>query len=181
MHCLILNGNPEPGSFDGYLDSFAEGLAEAGADARTVTLRDLKLRTCTGCWDCWWKTPGVCSLKDDMEDLLRAMVATDLVIWASPLILGAPSALLKTAQDRSIPVLHPYIILHRGECHHRRRYAHNPDLGLIVAPGPGDGEEDIAIAKRLYERFSLNTRTSFRVFATTSTPIEEVVHAALVA
>lgn len=181
MRCLILNGNPQPSSFDGYLTELAQGFERDGHATRRFDLRDLQLRFCNGCWSCWWKTPGRCAQHDDMEAILQEMVRADLVLWASPLVLGTISALLKKVQDRFIPIAHPYIELVDGECHHRHRYAHNADLGLIVEPQADDCDEDVAITRTLFERFSRNTRTSLRVCATPQTPIEEVLHAALAA
>jgi len=42
-----------------------------------------------------------------------------------------------------------------------------------------DGEEDIAFVRELFGRFSKNTRTKLRLFATTATPVEEAVHEAI--
>ena len=181
MYCLVLNGNPEPSKFDDTLAVFAEELERKGHETKVVALRSLKLEYCNGCWSCWWKTPGVCTHKDAMVDLYPDMVRADLVVWASPLILGAISSLLKKTQDRFIPLAHPYIEIVDGECHHRHRYAHNADIGLIVGPTPDDTDEDLDIAAHLFQRFSKNTRTKLRLFATPSTPLEEVLHDALTA
>lgn len=181
MNCLVLNGNPEPSSFDDYLAGFVRSLVEQGHHAECVALRGLHLRYCVGCWTCWWKTPGLCAIKDDMVALYPKMVRSDLVVWASPLVLGTISALTKKAQDRFVPLAHPYIELVDGECHHRHRYAHNADLGVIVGPTAADDERDIAIVRRFFERFSRNTRTRLRLFATTTTSIEEAAREALAA
>jgi len=103
------------------------------------------------------------------------------VLWASPLIVGSVSALLKKVQDRFIPTIHPYIELVDGECHHRHRYPHNADLGVIVEPTAEDTDADLAITLDLFQRFSRNTRTRFRLFVTTATPVAEVAHEALAA
>ena len=179
MYCLIVNGNPEASGFDGYLEGFARGLEEKGHETKRIDLRDLELRFCTGCWSCWWATPGLCAIKDDMATVLPEIARADLVVWASPLILGNMSALMKKAQDRCIPIAHPYSKLSKGECHHRHRYARNADIGLIIGPTGEDTEEDIGIAREFFRRYSLNTRTKFRLFATTATPLKEALDAAL--
>jgi multimeric flavodoxin WrbA len=181
VNILILNGNPAPSSFDDYLARFGQTMVAEGHRAERIDLRDLRLRYCVGCWTCWWKTPGLCALKDDMAIIYPKMAAADLVVWASPLVLGTVSALTKQVQDRFIPLAHPYIELVDGECHHRHRYAHNADLGLIVAPSADDTEADVAIVRAFYERFSRNTRTRLRLFATHNTPAEEAAHEALAA
>ena len=181
MHCLVLNGNPQPSGFDDYLARFARALEQRGHAAERIELRRRNLRYCAGCWTCWWKTPGLCALKDDMADIYPKMVQADLVLWASPLVVGTISALLKKVQDRFVPIAHPYIELVDGECHHRHRYAHNADLGVIVEPTAEDTDVDLAITRELFQRFSRNTRTRLRLFATTATPVEEAAHEALTA
>jgi multimeric flavodoxin WrbA len=181
MYCLVLNGNPTPSSFDDYLARFTQALTDQGHEAERIDLREAELRYCVGCWTCWWKTPGLCAMKDDMATLYPKMARADLVVWSSPLVLGTISALTKKAQDRFIPLAHPYIELVDGECHHRHRYAKNADLGLIVEPAADDSEHDVALARRFFERFSRNTRTRLRLFATTSTPIAEAAREALAA
>jgi multimeric flavodoxin WrbA len=176
-----LNGNPKPSGFDDYLGRFTQAIAQQGHAAERIDLRDLNLRYCVGCWACWWKSPGVCALKDDMAALYPKLVNADLVLWASPLIVGSVSALLKKVQDRFIPTIHPYIELVDGECHHRHRYPHNADLGVIVEPTAEDTDADLAITLDLFQRFSRNTRTRFRLFVTTATPVAEVAHEALAA
>jgi len=181
MNILVLNGNPRPSSFDDYLKQLTRELEQRGHLAEQVDLRDLDLRNCLGCWTCWWKTPGLCALKDDMALIYPRMVQADLVLWASPLVLGTVSALLKKVQDRFIPIAHPYIELVNGECHHRHRYRHNADLGVIVEPTSEDTDTDLAITREFFERFSRNTRTRFRLFATTTTPVKEAARDALAA
>jgi hypothetical protein len=184
MNWLILNGNPRQSEFDTYLDRLGKGIEGRGHTPVRFDLRDLDLRFCTGCWACWWKTPGLCAIRDDMSLLYPRFAEADMVIWASPLVLGTVSGLLKKVQDRFIPMVHPYIEIVDGEFHHRLRYAHNPDLGLLVEPTEEDTEEDtgedIKINRALFERFSRNTRTRLRFCATTDTPAEEVIDAALV-
>lgn len=179
MYCVIVNGNPERSAFDGYLEGFVRGLADEGHETKRFDLREMKLGFCTGCWSCWWKTPGLCSIPDDMESLLREYGRADLVVWASPLILGNVSSLLKRAQDRFIPMVHPYIEVKDGEFHHRSRYSRNPDIGLIVGPALEDGAEDLAVVRELFRRFSLNALGRFALFATSETPLGETVDMAL--
>jgi len=185
MYCLIVNGNPEPSAFDEYLDGFIERLAGEGHETKRFDLREMRLGFCTGCWSCWWKTPGLCSIPDDMELILREYGRADLVVWASPLILGNMSALLKRAQDRFVPMVHPYIEVKGGEYHHRPRYARNPDIGLIVGlpadegPTAEDKAEDLAVVRELFRRFSLNALGGFTLFASTETSLGEAVDMAL--
>ncbi len=179
MRIQILNGNPAASAFDESVARLADAFSSASHEVSVRILRDLDIKFCTGCWSCWWATPGLCIHRDDMAPLLKDMAAVDLVVWASPLVAGGISFLLKKAQDRFIPLAHPYIELYKGESHHRHRYEHNADVALFMGPGPDDTDEDIAITRKFFERFSLNTRTRLRFAATDSTPLKEVLDAAL--
>lgn len=175
---MILNGNPDPArcGWEDYLDSFSRKLSTEGTEVRRFDLRTMDVRYCTGCFSCWLKTPGLCVHKDAMTELYPEMIAADIIVWASPLILGNVSALTKKTQDRCIPLIHPYFELVRGEAHHRRRYPKNLDMGLIVEPGPDDTAEDVALVRRQHVRFALNGHGRLKLFATTATKAEEAVY-----
>jgi multimeric flavodoxin WrbA len=181
MEILVLDGNPDPAhrAWEEYLGAFAKALDRVGAGVRTCTLREMDIHYCTGCWSCWWKTPGLCTFKDDMTGVYPVMLASDLVVWASPLVLGNVSALTKKAQDRFIPLLHPYIELVNGESHHRRRYPKDIDMGLIIETADGDTREDAEIVRHMHERLALNGRGRLRFFATTARGAEEVANEAV--
>jgi len=181
MDILLLDGNPDPAraAWEGWLEAFTLKAEAAGAAVHLRRLREMDIRFCTGCWSCWWATPGLCVHKDDMPGLYPRMLAADLVVWASPLVMGNVSALTKKTQDRFIPLIHPFIELAHGECHHRRRYPIDIDMGLIVEAGPGDTEEDLAIMRRQHERLALNSRGRLRLCATTERNAEEAAHEAV--
>jgi hypothetical protein len=181
MRILLLNGNSDPSrvGWESYLDSFEMEARRAGAVLHRRNLRDMDVGFCTGCWSCWYSTPGLCAIKDDMTVLYPELLEADLTVWASPLVMGNVSALTKKTQDRFIPLLHPYFELDHGECHHRRRYAKDIDMGLIVEAGPDDTEEDLAIVRHQHERLARNGRGRLRLFATTTGSIEEAAHEAI--
>ena len=160
MHLLLLNGNPDLQNkgWESRLADWVKGRESAGDTVERRDLRDMDIRFCTGCWSCWLKTPGLCAFKDDMTELYPRILAADVVVWASPMIMGNVSALVKKAQDRFIPLILPYIELDRGECHHRRRYPKDIDLGVILGAGFEDTEEDVGIVMYQMERLARNAR-----------------------
>lgn len=158
-------------------DRYAAALESRGVEVARVALAGLGVKPCTGCWSCWLATPGRCVRKDGLESIYPKVLAADLVVWAFPLVLGAQNALTKTVQDRMIPLLHPYIELVAGECHHRGRYARYPLLAAVVAPGNGDGPEDILLVRTLFERFALNFRSRPVFFSTVRDTPEEAADA----
>lgn len=182
MKYLILNGNPgdENPQFDDFLVDFSEKLDERGNDSKIVTLRNKKIASCTGCFKCWIKTPGECVIADDAREIAREYINADMVILSSPLILGYFSALMKKTLDRSIPVIHPHLEEVDGEVHHRKRYNSYPRAGIILEKQVDTDEEDIDIAKDLFERMCINMRTELKFIAYTDQSLEEVLNAAVI-
>jgi multimeric flavodoxin WrbA len=116
-------------------------------------------------------------VQDDSHDICRAVIHADWVVFASPVRMGFTSALLKQAQDKMIPLLHPYIEIIQGECHHRKRYDAYPKLGLLLQRSRDTDQEDLDIIEQIYQRFALNFRSRLYFMKTTDDPIDEVCHA----
>ncbi len=178
MKITILNGNPDEQNllFEEYLDKLALALDDLGVEVITYTLRDRNIHSCTGCWGCWVKTPGECVVHDDSTEIRERTILSDLVIFASPLIMGFTSALLKILQDKLIPLVHPYIKLVNKECHHIKRYDCYPGLGLIYSPEPHTDDEDVRIVTDIYKRFSINFKSELVFAKSTTTPAEDLIH-----
>lgn len=180
MHrILVLNGNPDAEAtvFDTYVADLVAGWRTDGHIVDALLLRNLRIRPCNGCWDCWWKTPGVCRLKDDQEGILRSWMRSDLVLLASPLSVGFLTSLTKHVIDRHIPLYHPYVTLRGGESGHLKRYDRYPALAGLLALDPGDDAEDLAIVTRYLERSAWHGHTRLAFCHTTGTPVTEVRHA----
>lgn len=155
----ILNGIPD----DSYteFESEFDRLAKDAASERKINiirLRDLDIRYCTGCWDCWVKTPGICAQKDDMEIVYRSVIQSDLTVFLSPASLGFVGSLLKKTCDRMIPIVHPYIVFYKKELHHKSRYKKYPKLGLILID-PDKSAIDFENTRRIFSRLSINLKT----------------------
>ncbi|MBK8796832.1 MAG: flavodoxin family protein [Anaerolineales bacterium] len=72
-------------------------LIDAGWTVETISLRAQKIAYCLGCFECWVKTPGLCRIDDDGRTVTAAMLASDLVIYLTPLTYGGYSSELKKA------------------------------------------------------------------------------------
>ncbi len=153
----ILNGDMEDenSEFSTYMEGLSERL-NINNSCKIFHLSQMNLHYCTGCFSCWWKTPGKCAVKDDAEDIFRSVINSDLVIFASPLIAGFTSSVLKKIMDRLIVLLHPHIILSHGECHHAKRYEKYPKLGLVLQKEDCTDKEDLKIVRDIYDRFAIN-------------------------
>lgn len=138
-----------------YIGNLARQLKE-NHSVDVFPLHKMNLHYCSGCWSCWWKTPGQCAKHDEAEPIFRSVINSDFIIFASPLMAGFTSSALKKITDRLIVLLHPYIKLKNGESHHRKRYDHYPNFGLLLQRELGTDEEDIQIVNTIYDRFALN-------------------------
>ena len=175
MRITIVNGEPDASApFDSYVRGVASSLAERGNDVRELTLRDMNVHGCTGCFGCWLRTPGECVQHDDGEQLCRAVINSGLVVFAAPMVMGYPSSLAKRAAERLIPLLHPYIEIEGGEMHHRKRYDRYPDVGLIVSPGSDTDAEDLEITRHLWERLARDFKSRLTLFAVADRSSKEV-------
>ena len=179
MKITILNGNPDPNKqdFEGYLGKLENTLGSKGHQVTHLHLREMDLRHCTGCFGCWVKTPGECVTRDEGARLRQAVILSDFTLWASPLRMGFPSALLKKAMDKSIPLIHPYFTVDQGEAHHRARYTHYPRLGLLLEKEADTGEADLRITADIFSRTALNLKSRLEFCLSTDQPVEEVARA----
>jgi hypothetical protein len=176
MRYAIFDGIPSPAPMDAWLDAVASGLAARGHVVHHLRLRDLLVSQCRGCFGCWTETPGRCRIRDDGERLVREMVAADVAVLASPVVMGFTTALLRRALERLLPTLHPYLEVVGGEVHHRMRYARLPRLALLHG-AEGVDDEDRELLELLHRRIALNYHSTLALVASTARPPEEVCDA----
>lgn len=120
-------------------EEFLKGAEEAGAETETVVLAEKKIGYCKGLFECWLKTPGRCSIRDDMDDLLPLFLASDVVVFACPIYFDNVPALMKTFVDRLTPLLYPHFEEdENGEYRHVKRFEKVPKIAVISNCGmPG--------------------------------------------
>jgi len=131
MKITAFNGSPKAdrGSTHVIVSALLEGVAKAGASTENVLLARKKIGHCIGCFTCWTKTPGKCVLKDDMEELLKKYMASDIVIMASPLYVDHVTGIMKDFMDRSLPLVCPQFEMGcAGQTRHVSRYEKYPSI-----------------------------------------------------
>lgn len=176
MKITILNGNPgaQNAKLDAYIVSLNTWLSAKQHRVKALTLREMNLKFCTGCFGCWVKTPGQCVVHDASHDIGRAIINSDFLLWAAPLRMGFPSATLKKALDKSIPLVHPYFVVDHGEAHHRPRYDRYPRVGLLLQKEADTDDEDLRIVGDILSRTALNMKSKLEFAATTDQHVREV-------
>jgi len=170
MKITLINGslNEKHSVFDNQLDQFKSNLSQSSKikNLDYFNLKQMNINQCVGCFQCWTKTPGKCVIKDDAEEILVSVIHSDLVIFASPLVMGMTTGLMKKMNDRLIPLIHPYFSIVKGEIHHRKRYDRYPKIAVIYQSTSEDSHEDITLCKEIYERLAINFKTSLQFFKT---------------
>lgn len=118
------------------MDALSPG-GHGGTASELVEAQDLRILPCVGCNHCWLKTPGICSIKDDMEPILRKMSEADQVWYVTDTVFGFVSHQTKNLVDRVLPLVTMYLEFRDREMRHVMRYEHRADIGLIYT---GEGE-----------------------------------------
>ncbi|MGI5823405.1 MAG: flavodoxin family protein [Dethiobacteria bacterium] len=118
---VALAGSPRRRSFtEKILDLFLAGMEPAAC--KKYYPQRMAIKYCQGCMACWFKTPGRCTIKDEMTAFLKTEIETaDVVILASPVYVDGFSAQLKTVLDRCFALLDPLLVFdEKGRCRHQR-------------------------------------------------------------
>jgi multimeric flavodoxin WrbA len=103
-------------------DYFIKGIEEAGSQAEVLYLEELNIKHCTGCNNCWFKTPGICTIKnDDMPGILEKLTKADYWVFAVPVYSCWGSSKYKNFLDRLHPIATPELEKHNGHLAHPKR------------------------------------------------------------
>ena len=146
MKILTVNSSPRTGagsSTELLLGHLVRGMREAGAEVCTVNLREKTMRPCLGCFTCWVKTPGRCIQMDDMtNELLPELLASDLVVYATPLYYKTMNAVMSIFRERMLPLSEPFVEKRDGKRAFLLRHKLPPAVWLSVCALPEKSEFD---------------------------------------
>ena len=99
MKITVLFGSPNRhGSTSILVENFVRGAAEAGHECEVLDVCHMNIHPCTGCVACGYEGP--CVQKDDVEQIRAKLVASEMVVFATPLYYYGMSAQLKIVVDR---------------------------------------------------------------------------------
>ncbi len=99
---LILAGSPrKDGNSDLLCKEFMRGAMESGNEVSMIRVADKKVAPCCACYYCT-EHGGNCVYKDDMADILQAMIDAEIIVLASPVYFYSLSAQLKAVIDRTV-------------------------------------------------------------------------------
>ncbi len=151
MKILAFNGSPRKnnGMTDRLLDVFLNAAEKAGADVKKHFVTDLDINGCTGCFGCWWVTPGKCTQRDDMDWVLEEILDADMLVWAGPIYHDNMIHYLQKLRERTLPTALPEFILKNGETKHPARYMKKRQ-NVVIATAGFPEESAFDVIKRLF-------------------------------
>jgi multimeric flavodoxin WrbA len=82
------------------VEALLAGLKSSTDSMTNIFLSDKDINSCKGCYSCWFKTPGICVMDDDMKKIIELMRDANILIFASPLYFNNISGTLKVFIDR---------------------------------------------------------------------------------
>ncbi len=110
MKILGIMGSPRKGgNTDILLEMALKEAQENGAAISKVSLVNKKIAPCNACLKC--VQTGRCVIKDDMQEIYEEMLASEGIIWATPVYFWSMSSYTKTALDRTYALGFPKLLL----------------------------------------------------------------------
>ena len=99
MDITVLMRSPnQNGSTHLLVESFKRGAEEAGHRVHVIDAAHAQVHPCTGCLACGYEGP--CVQKDGMPQLKQQILASDILVLATPLYYFGMTAQLKSIVDR---------------------------------------------------------------------------------
>ena len=99
MKIVVLGGSPnKKGSTHILADCFRQGAEEAGHAVEMIDIAHADIHPCIGCIHCGYEGP--CVQKDDVTQIRKKILDTDMMVFVTPLYYYGMSAQLKTLIDR---------------------------------------------------------------------------------
>ena len=102
MKALFISGSPKTnGSTASVILETARALRDGGIETSIICLGETEIHYCLGCKKCY--DAGKCIQSDDMNTIIAAIFASDLIIIASPSYWGDITGQMKVFIDRCTP------------------------------------------------------------------------------
>ena len=119
---LVINGSPkmEKGYTAMILNPFIEGMTNSGAEVKLLYSKKLNVAPCIGDFQCWYKKPGECIIKDNMQLIYDALKESEILIIGTPVYAPLPGE-LQNIFNRLMPIIEPIVEVKenrtRARCH----------------------------------------------------------------
>ena len=99
--CVLLGNTRVKINTESLTKIFADKLTALKAEVVWISLRDKHVGPCIGCDKCHKVTDSYgCAINDDMREIAREILSSDLIVLSSPIYTWMPTPPLKAATDR---------------------------------------------------------------------------------
>lgn len=100
-HILVITGSPRKhGNSDLLADAFIKGAKVSGNEVLKFETAFKNLEKCRNCNHCFKTDDIACIFNDDFNELAKAMIQSDVIVFATPLYWWTYPSNLKTAIDK---------------------------------------------------------------------------------
>lgn len=99
MKAILFNGSPRKGNTYTALEALKKGMANiADLEIKVINATDVSVSPCIACEGCGSNTH--CVFDDDTNDIVDAVVAADILVFATPVYWWGMTAQLKVIIDK---------------------------------------------------------------------------------
>ncbi len=142
MNILVINGSPKGERSNTWrlTRAFLEGMSvhektacRQAPSIEALSVGNLDIKPCLGCFSCWSKTPGTCCLHDDMQAVIKKMLWADVTIWSFPLYYFDVPGPLKNLIDRQLPMALPFMSAEAESGGHPSRYDMSGKRTVVIS------------------------------------------------
>jgi multimeric flavodoxin WrbA len=151
----------EKGNTAMVLTPFIQGMMDAGSDVELFYTSRLKVKPCTcGEMYCWYKRPGECCIKDDMQLLYPKLKKADILILATPVYIPLPGE-MQNIINRLCPLVKPFLETREGRT--RARFHEEVEIQKIVLVSTGGWweKENFGTVVRITEELAEDASVEF--------------------
>lgn len=136
MNILLINGSPKGTKSNTYRLSkaFIEGIGDVtSAECEELTVKDMDIKSCLGCFGCWKGGNGTCVVKDEMQGVLEKMLWADVTIWSFGLYYFNVPGKMKMLIDRQLPLSLPFMASDSESGGHPSRYDMSGKRHVVIS------------------------------------------------
>lgn len=161
MKITAFNGSPwgQQSHTHVMTSEFLAGAAQAGAKVQNILLVKERIIACDKCGTCFYKTPGECRLKDDMKGLLGKFMASDIVVFVTPVYMDNVTPLMKIFIDRLLPLLEPHYEKDlQGQYRRGKRFKKYP-VFVVISSSALPQQTNFQVLKLFFRRLARTMHT----------------------
>ncbi|MGY5865113.1 MAG: flavodoxin family protein [Candidatus Thorarchaeota archaeon] len=137
MKLLAFNASPRKseGTTDVLMEAFIAGAKKSDADVEKHHIVDLDINGCLSCFTCWWKTPGKCVHRDDMDWIMPRISEADILFFGTPVYGRNITHYMQRMVERTFPFSLPEMFAKDGQTSHPGRQRKFPHIVLAATCG----------------------------------------------